>query len=273
MEKIKEFFRQHPWVAGILLAIPVVIIYWIISRRRAESQDYQPAGMIYQPPAGGGGGGTAGGGFDTSTVTNMMTDFLNALKQQQDTQSQQLTQFLQAQAEAQKAFMESMAGQQANIQKSFTEQLQAFLNSISQRTQQQPTVIMPPVPQVPQTREIYTPSGQSFTIPKGIVSVADMPGKTEDEKWAQFEQTIAYDYLGNVVREAQQRILNYKAQWGQASSPEQQAQIHQQAQAERQRVYQEITRGGAGFSATWVDTGQGYSELQVRTPKGEVLRL
>lgn len=266
MERIKEYLKDKPWLIGILIALPVVFVIWLLSRRKqAGGEQYEPAGMIYQPPAGGGAVSTESTDTGAETTT-LLTSFLEGLTKQQEAQRTEMQEFLKAQAEAQKAFMEQLAGQQSALEKS----LSAFLQSINQPKPQ--PVIMPVVPEVPK-REIYFSPEKSFSIPKGIVSVADMPGKTEDEKWAQFEQTIAYDYFGRTAREAQSRIRELQAQWGAASSEEERNRIHQLAQAERQRVYQEITRGGAGFTATWKDTGVGYQELEVKTPKGEVIRL
>ncbi len=263
-EKIKNYLKERPWLTGILLAIPAVVIIWFIQRRKGiPSEEYQAAGMIYQPPAGGGGGGGVSGGESSdSSIATMLTDFLQGISQQQEAQSKQLREFLLAEAESQKNFMESQ-----------NEYIEDIINIVS-KSKSDTSVVMPEIPQPPikEQREIYSPAS-SFKIPTGPVRVTDMPGATEDERWKQFEQTIAYDYLGSIAREAQTKVANLGAQWWSAKTPQEKAKIHQQAELERQRIYQEITRGGAGFTASWYDTGVGHKKLKITTPKGEVIDI
>ena len=269
-EKIKDYLKDRPWLTGILLAIPVVVIIWLVQRKKgAIPEDYQAAGMIYQPPAGGGGGGVSSGSSgessDSSMVT-MLTDFLSGLSQREEAQSKQLQDFLKAQAESQKSFMEGISDV---ISKTQTTNLPAMMPEVMPEVPK--FVVMPEVTKP--SREIYFSPSSSFRIPEGQVRVTDMPGATRDEQWKQFEQTIAYDYLGSTVKEAQSKVANLGAQWWSAKTPQEKTKIHQQAELERQRIYQEITRGGAGFTASWFDTGVGHKKLKVITPKGEVIEI
>lgn len=272
-EKLKDYLKDRPWLIGILLAIPVVVIIWLVQRKKdAIPEDYQAAGMIYQPPAGGGapagggGGGVSSGESSDSSMVTMLTDFLSGLSQREEAQSKQLQDFLKAQAESQKSFMEGISDV---ISKTQTTNLPAMMPEVMPEVPK--FVVMPEVTKP--SREIYFSPSSSFKIPEGQVRVTDMPGSTRDEQWKQFEQTIAYDYLGSTVREAQSKVANLGAQWWSATTPEAKAKIHQQAELERQRIYQEITRGGAGFTASWFDTGAGHKKLKVKTPKGEVIEI
>lgn len=267
-EKIKDYLKERPWLTGILLAIPVVFVIWIVQRRKsATSEEYQPAGMIYQPPAGGGGGGGVSGGgeggSDASSIATMLTDFLKGISERQEAQSKEMREFLLAEAESQKAFMESQ-----------NKYIEDIINIVSKSKSDTP-VVMPEIPKPPvrEQREIYYSPASSFKIPTGPVNVKDMPGATRDEQWKQFEQTIAYDYLGSIAREAQSKVANLGAQWWSAKTPQEKAKLHQQAELERQRIYQEISRGGAGFTASWYDTGVGHKKLKITTPKGEVIDI
>ena len=269
-EKLEDYLKDRPWLIGILLAIPVVVIIWLVQRKKgAIPEDYQAAGMIYQPPAGGGGGGVSSGSSgessDSSMVT-MLTDFLSGLSQREEAQSKQLQDFLKAQAESQKSFMEG-------ISKTQTTNLPAMMPEVMPEVPK--FVVMPEVmPEVTKpSREIYFSPSSSFKIPEGQVRVTDMPGNTRDEQWKQFEQTIAYDYLGSAVKEAQSKVANLGGQWWSAKTPQEKTKIHQQAELERQRIYQEIARGGAGFTVSWYDTGVGHKKLKVTTPKGEVIDI
>jgi len=38
-EKLEDYLKDRPWLTGILLAIPVVLIIWIIQRKKDTTSE------------------------------------------------------------------------------------------------------------------------------------------------------------------------------------------------------------------------------------------
>lgn len=150
LEKVKEFAKENPALAGLIVGVIVFLIYSLF-KGGSNTEVQTPTGDMSAktgptPAANPGGGG--GGDTTTPAIAGLFTAFYDNVKG-----------MFAANQESQAALVEVMAESQADT-RSLIEQLADKINGLSSPTPQ-PSVKMPP----DIVKEIIPPNLQMWTAP------------------------------------------------------------------------------------------------------------
>lgn len=170
MEKFKAWINNHKAMAGVLLGLVLVAVYYLYKKMsgdsNSENEEYQAAGMVYNPASPGGTGSgdnsqavleavkegqaeqnEANKGFFeslTSTLTGAFSGISDVMAQQNATMGQ----FMQNISDSQERQAEQQSGQQSGQFSSLKDIIGSLSSAVSAVTSRMatPTVTMPDVP-------------------------------------------------------------------------------------------------------------------------------
>ena len=177
-EKFKTWFKGHKVLGGLLIAFPIVLLFYYFSVKNGGSNTGQLATMDYSP---GDAGGTGGGSDATNSSDSipLLTSFLERINQSAEEQNGTLKAFMDTQAENQQNFVTSLTGLlqtpttvQPNVPTPVQQTTSGFIGPSI------PNYVAP----ASDWEKVYTPSGGGGSSSGGGFVGPTLPAKTGSNK-------------------------------------------------------------------------------------------